>query len=127
MNHFEFGRAVEICGKTYYISSDMKTVSAVLSMTSEKLTELGKSNLSNDEKGKLMTSYFQEALDITLGKGSFDEIFTGRPLNYMDYFYLFQFITEEIREWQKEQNALLQKNPKQLRYRRSIRKSQKKG
>ena len=104
MNSFNFGRPVEIEGAVYTISSDRDRIRAALELQQAKLKVIEKSNLPDDRKKKEIAEVCRDGLDVILGKGSFDKIFSERAFNYGDYTMLIKFLTKEMELWKKEEN-----------------------
>lgn len=103
MKTFDFGRPVKICGKVYYISSDMEKVASELKASSDKLYDLVNKEISEDEKVRQATDIYRICLDNVLGKGSFNAIFCSRNPRLSDMVSLMEFINKEIEEWSEEQ------------------------
>lgn len=106
MNSFDFGRPMEICGKVYYLTSDMKKAGRVMKECSDEVLRLSEdATVPDEEKVQKVTEAGRRTVDECLGEGAFDEIFEGRDVSMLDMASLVDFIRSEIEEWKREIGA----------------------
>lgn len=103
---FNFGAAVEICGKEYRLDvSGPGVVDRIRNLEGKMQTALKKAEETEDIGGVVNVS--RDFVDSLLGHGAFDAIFAGRTITPMDLSALFVFLTEAIKEHSKEQAAVI--------------------
>lgn len=102
MNEFQFGRPIKICGKVYYLTSNMKMLSAQMLNTAALMKQVSALEIGDAEKMEQATKLCRACIDKVLGQGSFDEIFAIEEPSTLNLAALMQFIASEISAWKQE-------------------------
>lgn len=104
---FDFGNSIleiEILNKEYKINAGSKSVKDALKKLAEETVEIAKLQESNEENVeevyvKRLCETVKSFVEVTLGNGSYEEIFSDRIVDVLDHIELATHICNEIEKF----------------------------